>query len=140
MLDNSGVLAIQTTLQDIHPVHIILQNLAKLDKWKEKLGESRVFYSLKICEYFDILSEMSNDFRMWETIYMHSMPSYESIIEWYKGTGLRPYLNRLNDVEQEAFLKDVENALKDIYPVQKNGNINFEFPRLLFVVNKLNNY
>ncbi len=136
LLKEGGVLAIQTPLQDIHPVHIILQNLAKSDKWKKKLGESRIFYNLKICEYFDILSEISNNFRMWETIYMHSMPSYESIIEWYKGTGLRPYLNRLCDAEQDEFLKDVKDALKDTYSIQKKGNINFEFPRLLFVVKK----
>ena len=39
------------------------------------------------------------------------MPSYESIIEWYKGTGLRPYLEQLSDDDRKDYLNDVLQAL-----------------------------
>lgn len=40
---------------------------------------------------------------IWETDYYHILNSKSDIIEWYKGSGLRPYLQALNEKEQEAF-------------------------------------
>lgn len=82
------------------------------------------------------LSELTDNFRIWETIYYHSMPSYESIVEWYKGTGLRPYLQQLSADEQKEYLNDFMQCLKDTNSVQKNGEIIFKFPRLFFVAQK----
>ena len=64
------------------------------------------------------------------------MPSHESIVEWYKGTGLRPYLAQLSADDQKKYLDDVMHRLKEIYPVQKNGKIIFRFPRLFFTAQK----
>lgn len=64
------------------------------------------------------------------------MPSHESIVEWYKGTGLRPYLAQLSADDQKEYLDDVMHRLKEIYPVQKNGKIIFRFPRLFFTAQK----
>ena len=56
-----------------------------------KLQSERMYNNLTENEYYDILSKLTDNFRIRETTYFHSMPSYESITEWYKGTGLRPY-------------------------------------------------
>ena len=87
-------------------------------------------------EYYDILSELTDNFRIWETTYFHSMPSYKSITEWYKGTGLKPYPEQLSADDREAFLNDILQCLTDIYPMQKNGEIIFRFPRLFFTAQK----
>ena len=52
---------------------------------------------------------------------------------WYKGTGLRPYLEQLSADDQKAYSDDVMQCLMDTYPIQKNGEIIFRFPRLFFV-------
>ena len=64
------------------------------------------------------------------------MPSHRAIEEWYKGTGLRPYLEQLAQNDKDEFLKDFLSEIKKIYPVQKNGEIIFRFPRLFFTVTK----
>ena len=64
------------------------------------------------------------------------MPSYESIIEWYKGTGLRPYLEQLTESDADDFVNDVYIELKQRYKIQRNGEILFRFPRLFFTVKK----
>lgn len=87
-------------------------------------------------EYYDVLSELTDDFRIWETTYFLIMPSYESIIEWYKGTGLRPYLLQLSEDDQKIFLSDFTERLKDTYPLQRNGKIIFKYPRLFFTAKK----
>ncbi len=87
-------------------------------------------------EYFDVLSGIATDFSMWQTTYMHRMPSHESIMEWYKGTGLRPYLSQLNESDAAEFENDVFGEVRKAYPKQANGEIIFRFPRFFFTAVK----
>lgn len=136
LLKPNGILAIQIPIQREHPVHIIINQLADNQKWKGKIV-SRQYNNLTTEEYFDVLSHISSDFEIWETTYCHRMPSYESIIEWYKGTGLRPYLEQLSESEANEFIDDVYIELQQRYQVQKNGEILFRFPRLFFIAKKI---
>lgn len=136
LLKDGGTLAVQTPQQSKHPVHQILKRLAASEKWSGKISGARVYQNLEEGEYFDVLSSLGGDFRMWETVYFHKMPSHQSIIEWYKGTGLRPFLSQLCDLDKEEFLSDVLNCIKREYPIQKNGEIIFRFPRLFFTCTK----
>ena len=133
LLNPNGILAIQIPMQREHPAHIIINALVKTQKWIDKIIP-RQYNNLTTEEYFDVLSNLSGDFEIWETTYCHRMPSYESIIEWYKGTGLRPYLEQLSDSDADEFVNDVYNELKARYKTQKNGEILFRFPRLFFVI------
>ena len=136
LLRSGGVLAVQIPQQYKHPVHKILNSLADSDKWNKKIKEKRTYNNLSESEYFDILSELSENFRIWEITYFFSMPSHQSIAEWYKGTGLRPYLAQLTDSDQKEYTEDFLERIRATYPVRKNGNIIFEFPRLFFTVTK----
>ena len=135
LLRQGGVLAVQIPIQSEHPVHIIMNELVTTAKWKDKLSQ-RNYHNLSTCEYYDVLSGISDDFEMWETIYCHRMPNYESIIEWYKGTGLRPYLEQLSETDAEDFVSDVYRELKNRYKIQSNREIMFRFPRLFFIAKR----
>ena len=135
LIKHGGVLAVQIPIQSEHPVHIIMNELVITSKWKDKLSQ-RNYNNLSTSDYYDVLSGISDDFEMWETIYCHRMPSYESIIEWYKGTGLRPYLEQLSETDAEDFVSDVYRELKNRYKIQSNGEIMFRFPRLFFIAKR----
>lgn len=135
LLKPNGILAVQIPLQAEHPVHIITGELVSTARWSDKLV-LRKYNVLSTTEYFDILSDISSDFEIWETTYCQRMQSYESIIEWYKGTGLRPYLEQLSETDTDEFVSDVYNELKNRYTIQKNGEILFRFPRLFFIAEK----
>lgn len=137
LLNPGGVLAVQIPQQAKHPVQQILQQMAKSEPWQEKL-QAKTFYTLSESEYYDQLSERSTDFRMWETVYFHEMPSHESILEWYRGTGLRPYLAQLQESDHPIFEQELLKRIKQTYPVQKNGTILFRFPRLFWIARKGN--
>ena len=64
------------------------------------------------------------------------MPSIDSIIEWYRSTGLRPYLDALSETEQSDFLGEISQELYKEYAVQENGEIIFKFPRFFFIAKK----
>ncbi|HPG64311.1 MAG TPA: trans-aconitate methyltransferase, partial [Saccharofermentans sp.] len=58
----------------------------------------------------------------------------EAILDWYRGTGLRPYIQALGDDKEsiQEFEKDILDRIVTAYPKQKDGNIIFDFPRLFF--------
>lgn len=136
VLNDGGVLAVQIPVNTKEPVHRIIREVSSREKWADRLGNSRIFYTLSESEYYDVLSEISSSFDMRLITYFHSMPSHMSIIEWYRSTGLKPYLDRLNDAEKNEFEQDILAELENEYPKQKNGDIIFRFPRLFFTAVK----
>lgn len=135
ILRNTGVLAVQTPMNYKEPIHKIIEKTIRLRKWNDCFPNPRVFFNLTQSDYFDILSELSTDFSIWETIYCHVMKSHKEILEWYRGTGLRPYLNLLDDTKKADFENDIMEGIVQSYPTQKNGEIVFRFPRFFFVAN-----
>ena len=133
LLNPEGVLVVQIPMNFNEPIHIIIQELAASPKWKEYFNQKRKSNVLKPGEYYDILSEISEEFYIWETIYYHTMKSHKDILEWYRGTGLRPYLDALPSDKKAEFENDVMVNLVERYPKQKNGDVIFRFPRFFFI-------
>lgn len=136
LLKKGGVLAVQIPMNYDEPIHRIIGEIAESGEWRDKLGCPRIFHTLTQEVYFDLLSELSSDFEVWQTTYCHRMPSHDSIMEWYKGTGLRPYINALSEPDAQEFLRQVKARVEQEYPVQKNGEIIFRFPRFFFLAVK----
>lgn len=136
LLTDGGILAVQTPMNYKEPIHLIIAELATSRKWKESFPNPRIFYNLTQEEYFNLLAELATDFSIWETVYCHRMPSHKSILEWYKGTGLRPYLNALSPKDAAEFEEDVYREVVKAYPMQANSEIIFRFPRFFFTAVK----
>jgi len=133
LLNENGVLAVQIPMHYNEPIQKAIDELVFSEKWKKYITEPRIFYTLSQSEYYDILSEISEKFIIWETVYYHAMKSYNDMLEWYRGTGLRPYLSVLPDTEKAVFERELLELLMQKYPVQKNGDIIFRFPRFFFI-------
>ena len=136
LVNDGGVLAVQMPSQEKLPLRKLVQDVAASGTWADKISVARKSNLLAESEYFDVLSEIASDFSLWETAYFHAMPSHEAIVEWYKSTGLRPYLEQLSDGDKAAFERDVLCAVEKAYSKQKNGEIIFRFPRLFFIAKK----
>lgn len=132
ILSPNGMLAVQVPSQHEMPIHTIVETVTTNSKWKDKITNRRNFYTLAEEDYFNLLTEISDDFSMWKTIYYHRLPSQQSIVEWYKSTGLKPYLEQLSEDDKPEFEADILNEVKKVYPVQNNGEVIFKFHRLFF--------
>lgn len=132
LLKTGGILAVQTPMNYNEPIHKIIGEVSTNEKWKSKFINHRIFYNLSQSEYYDVLSEISSEFSIWETTYYHKLASHKDIMEWYRGTGLRPYLNDLSGEDKLDFEQDIFNKVEKEYTVQKNGTIIFRFPRFFF--------
>ena len=136
LLNEGGTLAVQIPSQGKHPMHRLLNEVTHRAHWADRILSHRPYNELTEEEYFDILSENASDFRMWEIMYFLRMPSCESILEWYRGTSLRPYLAQLSDEDKREFEAEILEGIREIYPVQRSGEIIFRFPRLFFTAKR----
>ncbi|WP_457945497.1 methyltransferase domain-containing protein [Caproiciproducens sp. LBM24188] len=136
LLKPGGFLAVQTPMNHQEPIHQIIQEVTSSDEWKGYFPNPRVFYNLTQEEYFDLLSELSQDFDLWQTTYFHTMRSHRDILEWYRSTGLKPYLDVLPENKKSQFEQVIQKRVEKSYLPQKNGTILFRFPRFFFLASK----
>jgi trans-aconitate 2-methyltransferase len=71
----------------------------------------------------------------WETTYFHVLPGDDPVLEWFSGTGLRPYLDALSGAELDDFRARVAARLRELYPREQFGTI-LPFPRLFVVAQR----
>src|SRR5205807_5009647 len=58
-------------------------------------------------EYVDLLGGLGYRVDAWQTTYFHVLPGEDPVLEWYSGTGLRPFLAALDPGERAEFRADV---------------------------------
>ncbi|MHB1154346.1 MAG: methyltransferase domain-containing protein [Eubacteriales bacterium] len=137
LLKKGGILAVQIPINQREPIHKIICEVSGRDQWAAYFSNAQYFYRLAESEYFDILAEISTEFSAWTTTYYHQLKSHNDIMEWYRSTGLRPYLNALpGGQEKSEFEQNVFSEVVKQYPAQKNGSIIFPFPRFFFTAIK----
>ena len=84
--------------------------------------------------YYDLMQPLAARLEIWETEYYHVMESPSAIIEWFRGTGLRPYLEALeNEGQRQRFEQMLLERYQKVYPRQNDGRILFPFRRLFII-------
>ncbi|MGG8019912.1 trans-aconitate 2-methyltransferase [Klebsiella aerogenes] len=134
-LANSGVLAVQMPDNWQEPSHTLMRQVA------EELGfpESGRQPLPSVQQYYDMLTNSGCEVDIWRTTYYHSLESHQAIVDWLQATGLRPYLQDLDEAEKNVFLERYLTLLQQHYPLQCNGKVLLLFPRLFIVARRLAN-
>jgi len=137
-LPAGGVLAVQIPDSLDEPAHVLMREVANEGAWREQLSErARVRDALPPpAVYYDALSPISAHFQIWHTVYYHVLESSAGVVEWVKGTGLRPFLDLLEPPEAKLFLAEYTARIAAAYPPQADGKVVFRFPRIFIVAVK----
>jgi trans-aconitate 2-methyltransferase len=130
-----GALAIQVPGNLDAPAHSIMREMAASTDWSGFFrGGVREWHVEDMKTYHDILSPEAADLDLWETEYQHIVPDASGIVEWYKGTGLRPFLDVLpSDEIKNAFTAEYLEHIRRAYPSRPNGHVIFPFRRLFLI-------
>lgn len=132
----AGALAVQVPNNIDAPAHAIARSLAASGAWQGRFraGGVREWYVHAAGFYYDLLAPYAAKVDLWETEYMHVMPDAEAIVEWYKGSGLRPYLEALaSPDDRQHFLAAYLEAIRAAYPARSDGCVLFPFRRLFLI-------
>ena len=132
-LPRGGWLAFQVPGNFDQPSHRALRELAASDRWRSPLaGVQLNRQAADPAEYLDLLAPAGFEVDAWETTYLHVLQGDDAVVDWYKGTGLRPVLAALPPGEATAFLADYRARMREAYPAAPYGT---PFPfRRVFVV------
>jgi trans-aconitate 2-methyltransferase len=131
-----GWLAFQIPGNFDQPSHAILRDLARSDRWRSLLADVPLNRQAgDPADYVDVLSRAGCSVDAWETTYLHILPGEDPILEWYKGTGLRPVLAALEPAEATAFLAEYGAAARVAYPSAPYGTV-LPFRRVFVVARR----
>jgi trans-aconitate 2-methyltransferase len=136
MLNPGGVLAIQVPVFHRMPLAERIAAVAGQPRFREHLdSETGRITCHKYSFYYDLLQQLGmGRIDLWETSYLHPLPSHQAIIAWIETTGMKPYLDALpDDAVRAAFKAEVLEGVRADYPPSADGMVLFPFPRLFMV-------
>jgi trans-aconitate 2-methyltransferase len=130
-----GALAVQMPDNLEEPAHRLMRDTASQGPWSAKLAaasEARTALA-DAGWYYELLRPLAARVDLWRTTYFHPLGGTAAIVEWFKGSGLRPFLEPLNPGEREAFLRRYTEAIAQAYPAPADGSVLLPFPRLFLI-------
>lgn len=130
-----GTLAVQMPQSYDRPSHVQMRQLADSDRWASRVGGVlRVAPVAPVTDYHRMLSDGRRRVDAWTTEYLHVLEGDDPILEWMRGSGLRPILDRLDEAEGEEFASAYAAAMRNAHPKEPDGTTLFPFRRVFFVV------
>ena len=133
-LPGDGWLAWQVPNNFDAPSHALMRSLATSARWRASLdGVLRHADAVATPdEYAQLLLDAGLAADVWETTYRHVLHGEDPVLEWVRGTGLRPVLAALSEADAAEFSAEYASLLRSAYPRTEHGTV-FAFRRTFAV-------
>jgi trans-aconitate 2-methyltransferase len=120
-----GWLAFQVPGNADAPSHSLLTELRRSPRWRDRLGAGAGRWpdTLDPTTYVELLAGLGCSVDAWETTYVHVLGGADPVLDWVRGTALRPVLARLSPTEAADFEADYGAALRSAYPAAPYGTV-----------------
>ncbi len=135
-VETGGALAVQAPGNYDAPPQRLMRDLAASSGWRRWFSDRQAatWHTHDLDFYYDVLAPHAARLDLWATEYWHVLPDAAAIVEFYKGTGLRPYLDVIGEAaERERFLAEYLDALLPEFPQRTDGAVLFPFRRIFIV-------
>jgi trans-aconitate 2-methyltransferase len=136
MLSPGGVLAVQMPRHFESPSHIELRKLVNRPEWRAKLKSLLLTPVPGPETYWQWLSAHTSNLDLWETIYLQVLDGKDPVVNFMRGTALRPFLTALPEKQANHFVSAFAKRMSLAYPAEKSGQTLFPFRRLFFVAQR----
>ncbi len=129
-----GILAVQLPDHYESALYRVLLDVSHDPRWSSRMDEPRRSLTRNsLSFYYDVLRGSSEEIEIWKTEYHHELEDHQDILTFHRGSGMRPYLERLSEEEVPAFEQRVLEGYREAFPRQANGCVLFPFRRLFFL-------
>lgn len=118
------------------PSHLGLKELVHESKWRGRLEPLLLVPIASQETYWRWLSPHARNVDVWETIYLQVLDGKDPVVNFMRGTALRPFLTALSDKDAAKFLDAFAARMAAAYPPQENGQTLFPFRRLFLVAQR----
>lgn len=138
-LSAGGSLAVQMPDNLDEPCQALMRKVAAEGPWAPKLAraaEARTSLG-SVGWYYALLKPHAARVDIWRTTYHHVLPGGpDAVVEWFKGSGLTPFLKPLDEAERAGFLAVYRDRIAGAYPAMADGASLLPFPRLFLVATR----
>jgi trans-aconitate 2-methyltransferase len=134
-LPPGGVLAVQMPDNTNEPALMLMEKVAASGPWTAALAQANAARNdLPPPEdYYNLLRPLCRRIDIWHTHYNHIIENHAGVVEWFKGSGLRPFLAPLDAGMRETFTAQYTDEITLAYPARSDGKVMLKFPRLFMV-------
>jgi trans-aconitate 2-methyltransferase len=116
------------------PMHALVDELALSKRWREQLADLVKPAPVASPDvYYGLLATEADAVEIWETEYLHVLTGERPVLEWIKGTWMRPFLDRLSEDDARAFEDTYQEHAAAAYPRRADGVTLLPFRRLFIV-------
>jgi trans-aconitate 2-methyltransferase len=134
-LPEGGVLAVQMPDNTNEPALTLMQQVSRHGPYA---GHPALEHAARgdlpsPGDYYDLLRPWCSQLDLWHTVYNHVMTGPDAIVEWFKGSALRPFLDALDGEARNAFVAEYTAQIARAYPARFDGKVLLRFPRLFIV-------
>ena len=114
--------------------HVLMRSLAESRRWASSLaGILRHEDAVGTPEeYAQLLLAAGLEADVWTTTYLHGLSGPDAVLEWVRGTGLRPVMQALPPASYALFEQEYAAQLRQAYPATEHGTL-FPFRRVFAV-------
>ena len=118
--------------------HVLMREVAESPVWRDRLdGVLRHDDAVgEPADYLEIFLAAGMRADAWETTYQQVLQGPHPVLDWVRGTGLRPVLNALSTDAAAAFEAEYSARLDLAYPQRDFGTV-FPFRRIFVVGQKI---
>src|SRR5437660_5340768 len=97
-LPPGGVLAVQMPDNTEEPALALMREVGSRGPWAASLAVANAARDdlPTVGAYYDLLKPHCAHVEIWHTVYSHVMAGPQAIVEWFKGSALRPFLAALD--------------------------------------------
>ena len=132
-----GTLAVQMPRNHQAPSHTSMEVAAADGPWAATLKPLlRTSPTAPPETYYDILAPNAAALDIWEVVYLQLLEGDNPVVQFTKGSALKPLLQALPAEQSQAYEKRYAQLVRAAYPPRADGRTLFPFRRLFIVAQK----
>lgn len=130
-----GVLAVQMPDTLGEPSHVAMRDVAAQAPFAGRLADAAAARTdlLSFEATRNVLAPFAASIDQWQTTYVHPLAGIDKVAELMRSTGLKPFLDPLDEEARADFLARWTEKIAPAYPATADGRVLYRFPRRFFV-------